>query len=118
MSRQLIGISIGSQGSVIGTLKGKIVDVILSDSSNREVPTVVAYGGRERTFGDAALSTAKSNFKRTVISPNRWLGLQRDWPFIEEEAKIFIEIGNSLLTQYSVIPVIFSYVVEILKLRI
>ena len=87
MSKQLIGISIGSQGSVIGTLKGKIVDVILSDSSNREVPTVVAYGDRERTFGDAALSTAKSNFKRTVISPNRWLGLQRDWPFIEEEAK-------------------------------
>ena len=46
MSKQLIGISIGSQGSVIGTLKGKIVDVILSDSSNREVPTVVAYGDR------------------------------------------------------------------------
>ena len=87
MSKQLIGISIGSQGSVIGTLKEKIVDVILSDSSNREVPTVVAYGDRERTFGDAALSTSKSNFKRTVFYPNRWLGLQRDWPFIEEEAK-------------------------------
>ena len=28
MSKQLIGISIGTQGSVIGTLKGKIVDVI------------------------------------------------------------------------------------------
>ena len=87
MSKQLIGISIGTQGSVIGTLKEKIVDVILSETSNREVPTVVAYGDRERTFGDAALATAKSNFKRTVISPNRWLGLQRDWPFIEEEAK-------------------------------
>ena len=87
MRKQLIGICIGSQGSVIGTLKDKVVDVILSETSNREVPTVVSFGDRERNFGDASVSTGKKNFKRTILYPNRWLGIQKDWPFIAEETK-------------------------------
>ena len=87
MSKQLIGICIGSQASVIGTLKDKVVDVILSETSEREVPTVVSYGDRERNFGDASVSTGKANFKRTILYPNRWLGVQPTWPFIAEESK-------------------------------
>ena len=87
MRKQLIGICIGSQGSVIGTLKDKVVDVILSETSNREVPTVVSFGDRERNFGDASVTSGKKNFKRTILYPNRWLGIQKDWPFIEEETK-------------------------------
>jgi len=33
------------------------------------------------------MHTNRSNFKRTVIYPNRWLGIQKDWPFLKEEAK-------------------------------
>ena len=33
------------------------------------------------------MHTNRSNFKRTIIYPNRWLGFQKDWPFIEEESK-------------------------------
>ena len=87
MSKQLIGICIGSQASVIGTLKDKVVDVILSETSEREVPTVVSYCDRERNFGDASVSTGKANFKRTILYPNRWLGVQPSWPFIAEESK-------------------------------
>ena len=90
MSKELIGISIGSQTSIIGVLKGKVADIILSDSSNRRIPTIVSYSDRERLFGDSANSSAKSNFKRTVIYPSRWLGVQKDWPAVEEESKYAI----------------------------
>ena len=87
MSHQVIGLHIGSLGSVVGRFKDRVVDVVLSDSSNRQVPTVVSYNDRERNFGDLALQTNKSNFKRTIIYPNRWLGIQKNWPFFEEESK-------------------------------
>lgn len=72
---------------MIGTLKDKVVDVILSETSEREVPTVVSYCDRERNFGDASVSTGKANFKRTIVYPNRWLGVQPTWPFVAEESK-------------------------------
>ena len=87
MSRNVIGIGLGSLNTVVGTFKDRVVDVVLSDSSNRQVPTVVSYNDRERNFGDLALQTNKSNFKRTIIYPNRWLGIQKNWPFFEEESK-------------------------------
>jgi molecular chaperone DnaK (HSP70) len=87
MSHQVIGLHIGSLGSVVGRFKDRVVDVVLSDSSNRQVPTVVSYNDRERNFGDIALQTNKSNFKRTFVYPNRFLGLQKNWPFLDEESK-------------------------------
>jgi hypothetical protein len=41
---------------------------------------------RERSFGDSAFSTIKSNFNKTVVYPNRWLGIQPEWPMVKEEA--------------------------------
>ena len=87
MSHQVIGLHIGSLGSVVGRFKDRVVDVVLSDSSNRQVPTVVSYNDRDRNFGDMALQTIKSNFKRTFIYPNRFLGIQKNWPFLNEESK-------------------------------
>ena len=52
MSRNVIGIGSGSLNTVVGTFKDRDVDVVLSDSSNRQVPTVVSYNDRERNFGD------------------------------------------------------------------
>jgi heat shock protein 4 len=85
--KQMIGISVGSQNTVVGVLKNANVDIILSETSSRCVPTMVGFQERERTFGDSALSTIKSNYTRTVVHPNRWLGIQVDWPFIKDEAK-------------------------------
>ena len=47
MSHQVIGLHIGSLGSVVGRFKDRVVDVVLSDSSNRQVPTVVSYNDRK-----------------------------------------------------------------------
>jgi heat shock 70kDa protein 4 len=85
--KQMIGISVGSQNTVVGVLKNGNVDIILSETSSRCVPTISAFQERERAFGDSAFSTIKSNFNRTVVYPNRWLGIQSDWPFLQEETK-------------------------------
>ncbi len=85
--KQMIGVNVGSQNTVVGVLKNSNVDIILSETSSRCVPTISAFADRERTFGDSALSTIKSNFNRSVMYPNRWLGMQPDSPFLQEEAK-------------------------------
>ena len=85
--KQMIGISVGSQNTVVGVLKNGNVDIILSETSSRCVPTISAFQDRERLFGDGALSVVKSNYLRSVVYPNRWLGVQPDWPFLQEEAK-------------------------------
>lgn len=87
MSRHVIGISVGSQNTVVGVLKGSVVDIILSETSSRCVPTLTAFNDRERSFGDAAFSTIKSNYLRTISYPNRYLGLKGDSPSLEEEKK-------------------------------
>jgi heat shock protein 4 len=85
--KQMIGISVGSQNTVVGVLKNANVDIILSETSSRCVPTISAFSERDRIFGDQALFTVKSNFNRTLVYPNRWLGMQPDWPFMQEEVK-------------------------------
>jgi heat shock protein 4 len=85
--KQLIGISVGSQNCTIGVLKNNNVDIILSESSNRGIPTLVSFSEREREYGDSAFATIKSNFHRTISYPNRYLGLHGTWPFLTEEAK-------------------------------
>ena len=87
MSKDIIGINIGSKNTVIGTYKKGIFEIVLSETSARILPTVVSYGDRERNFAELSMHTNRSNFKRTVIYPNRWLGMQKDWPFRNEEAK-------------------------------
>jgi molecular chaperone DnaK (HSP70) len=87
MSKDIIGINIGSKNTVIGTYKKGLFQIILSDTSARILPTVVSYNDRERNFAELSMHTNRSNFKRTIIYPNRWLGIQKDWPFIDEESK-------------------------------
>ena len=85
--KHMIGISLGSQNTVIGVLKQGNVDIILSETSSRCVPTLSSFSDRQRYYGDAAFSTIKTNFARTISYPNRFLGLQPDWPFVKEEIK-------------------------------
>ena len=54
MSKGIIGISIGSKNTVIGTYKNGSFEVILSETSSRSTPTVVSYNNRERNFGETS----------------------------------------------------------------
>ncbi len=87
MSKDIIGINIGSKNTVIGTYKKGVFEIVVSETSARSLPTAVSYNDRERNFAELSMHTNRSNFKRTIIYPNRWLGIQKDWPFFKEEAK-------------------------------
>ena len=86
----MIGIAVGSQSSVVGLKKGAGVDIVLSITSKRDVPTMVTFGAKERSYGSQSQDIMKSNISTTIIYPPRFLGLQPDWDngkFLEQEAK-------------------------------
>jgi len=87
----MIGVCIGSQNTCIGVLKGSNVDIILSETSSRSIPTVVSYTDKERVSGDAALSISKSNYLKTIVYPNRFLGQVNGPIFQQEKEYSFIE---------------------------
>ena len=87
MSKDIIGINIGSKNTVIGTYNKGIFSIVVTETSARALPTVVSYNDRERNYAEMAMHTNRSNFKRTIIYPNRWLGMQENWPFCKEEGK-------------------------------
>ena len=87
MSKDIIGISLGSKNTVVGTYKNGVFEIVVSETSARSLPTAVSYNDRERNFAELSMHTNRSNFKRTIIYPNRWLGLQKDWEFVKEESK-------------------------------
>ena len=87
MEDKVIGISVGSKNTIIGTYANGLFKVILSDTSSRTIPTVISFGDKERNFGDIAFNKNRVNFKSTIIYPNRWLGIKSNNSLKEEEAK-------------------------------
>lgn len=82
----MIGVCIGSQNTCIGVLKGNNVDIILSETSSRCIPTMVSFTDLERVTGDGASSISKSNYQRTISYACRWLGVVNG-PDFEAEKK-------------------------------
>ena len=73
MSKDIIGINLGSKNTVVGTYKNGVFEIVVSETSARSLPTAVSYNDRERNFAELSMHTNRSNFKRTIIYPNRWL---------------------------------------------
>ena len=83
----MIGISLGALNTCIGVIKNNNVDIILSETSSRCLPTLVAFSERERLYADAANFVIKSNYQNTINYPSRYLGLNYDNPLLKEELK-------------------------------
>ena len=50
-----IGVDLGSSKTVLAAVKNKGIDIVLSDSSGRAVPTVLAFTDAQRLIGDSAI---------------------------------------------------------------
>ena len=87
MNDDVIGISVGSKSTVIGSYSKGVFKVVLSDTSSRTIPTVISFSDKERSFGDIAFNRNRVNFKSTIVFPNRWLGIKFTNNLKEEEAK-------------------------------
>jgi len=71
-----IGIDFGSSKAVmavVGETAG--IKIVLSDTSNRSVPVMVAYTSQERMAGESVKSQLTRNYKNSIVFPTRFLGL-------------------------------------------
>jgi len=82
-----VGIDFGGNSAVIAVAKKGGVEVIVNEASNRETRIVVGFGETERFIGEQGYVQLKSNFKNTVVYPNRFLGVRVDAPFYQDEKK-------------------------------
>ena len=85
-----IGIDCGSYKTVLGCVKQRGIEIVLSDSSAKTSPTIAAFTAEERLIGDAAVNQMKRNFKNSLQFFQRFLGLNFDCKEQIDEEKKFI----------------------------
>jgi len=83
----VIGIDFGNQNALVAAAGRGGVDVILNGNSNRQNANMVAFGSC-RTMGEAALSTATSNFRNTITNLKRLVGLPYNSPRAQQEIQM------------------------------
>lgn len=82
----VVGVDFGAKHSVIAAAGRGGVDVILNGNSQRLNPALVGFD-QCRSMGEAASSTALSNYKNTIGYMKRLVGLSFDDPRAQSEMK-------------------------------
>ncbi|VDC07564.1 unnamed protein product [Peniophora sp. CBMAI 1063] len=85
----VVGIDLGTLHSKIGVARRKGIDIITNEVSNRATPSLVAFGPKQRTLGEAAKTGEISNFRNTVGSLKRLVGRTVNDSEIQEYEKKF-----------------------------
>ncbi|KAJ7705259.1 heat shock protein 70 family [Mycena rosella] len=86
----VVGIDFGSLHSKIGVARHRGIDIIANEVSNRATPSLVAFGPKQRSIGEAAKTQETSNFKNTIGSLKRLIGRTLNDPEVQEVEKKFI----------------------------
>lgn len=61
-----IGVDPGSYKTVLACVKQKGIEIVLSDTTGKSTPTLVAYTDSERLIGDSVQNQMKKNFKNSL----------------------------------------------------
>ncbi|KAF9526854.1 heat shock protein 70 family [Crepidotus variabilis] len=86
----VVGIDLGTLHSKIGVARHRGIDIIVNEVSNRATPSLVAFGPKQRSIGEAAKTQETSNFKNTVGSLKRLIGRTINDKQVLEHEKKFI----------------------------
>ncbi|KAH9915063.1 heat shock protein 70 [Epithele typhae] len=86
----VVGIDFGALHSKIGVARHRGIDIIINEVSNRQTPSLVSFGFKQRALGEPAKTLEISNFKNTVGSLKRLLGRTISDPEIQEVEAKFI----------------------------
>eukprot|EP00548_Thalassiothrix_antarctica_P005052 CAMPEP_0194135114 /NCGR_PEP_ID=MMETSP0152-20130528/5192_1 /TAXON_ID=1049557 /ORGANISM="Thalassiothrix antarctica, Strain L6-D1" /LENGTH=837 /DNA_ID=CAMNT_0038831179 /DNA_START=248 /DNA_END=2761 /DNA_ORIENTATION=+ len=82
----VVGIDFGVKNSLIAAAGRGGVDVVLNGNSNRLNPCMVGFD-QARSMGEGAAISATSNFKNTISSMKRLVGLEYTDPRAQNEMK-------------------------------
>lgn len=88
----MIGINVGALNSSISYYDKNQVKILLSETSNRTLPSLISVTKNERMYGDAALFNIKSNLNSSLLGPHRYLN--RSTEVIKNEVELGIPNQN------------------------
>ncbi|KAF9050554.1 heat shock protein 70 family [Panaeolus papilionaceus] len=86
----VVGVDIGTLHSLIGVARHRGIDIIANEVSNRTTPTLVAFGPKQRTIGEAAKNQETSNFKNTIGALKRLIGRTFNDPQVQSREQKFL----------------------------
>ncbi|KAF5177512.1 Heat shock protein [Thalictrum thalictroides] len=89
LEMSVVGFDIGNETCVIGAAKQRGIDILLNDESNRETPSVVSFGEKQRFLGSAGAASAIMNPKSTISQVKRLIGLNYRQPDVQDELRLF-----------------------------
>lgn len=85
----VVGIDFGSLHSKIGVARHRGIDIITNEVSNRQTPSLVAFGPKQRAIGEPAKTQETSNFRNTIGSLKRLIGRTVTDPEVQNVEKTF-----------------------------
>lgn len=83
------GVDFGNDNTVIACARNRGIDIIVNEVSNRNTPSLVGFGQKNRYIGESGKNQQTSNIKNTVDNLKRILGLNYNDPDFEIEKKFF-----------------------------
>jgi len=94
----VVGVDLGTLHSKIGVARHRGIDIIANEVSNRATPSLVAFGAKKRSIGEAAKTQEISNYKNTVGSLKRLVGRTLNDSEVQEIEKKFM---NATLVDFA-----------------
>jgi heat shock protein 4 len=85
LNSTVVGVDIGAFTTKMAVVERGSVNLLTNEANERETPTVVGYGEGIRKIGEMGHAKLKSNFKNTIVSPHRYLGLNATSPLTKQE---------------------------------
>ncbi|KAL8458191.1 hypothetical protein ACS0TY_035909 [Phlomoides rotata] len=83
----VVGFDVGNESGVVAVARQRGIDVVLNDESNRQTPTVVCFGEKQRFLGTAGAASSMMNPKNTISQIKRFIGRQFSDPELQRDLK-------------------------------
>jgi molecular chaperone DnaK (HSP70) len=83
----VFGVDFGTLHSVVSVARRGGIDVIINEVSKRETSSMVSFGEKERHLGEKALDQSVRNWRNTIGSLKRLIGVKYDSDAFRHESK-------------------------------